>query len=308
MIETGSRAMSVALPVEIWLRILRLVVHIPHYLDAVYSDPFKDVDFYHAQMAIDEEEAAKMSVVIQLVCSSWYQYGKRLKYELTETHSYQRVQELSSRLAADDYLLQLTRRLGFLGFCSDSDILFEGLARLTPLIKSAPNTVILSVFEYTSQPTADLDVLEDWLVGNEWGQSGIEAFAIGVAVHPDHIPCIWAKTLVPLSTKFANLRTLYCTLAFAPLPDIGYSLPPIMFPRVESLQISWFAPEDDLDIAFDWLGTWDVPLLKNLRFNFMFRDECWPSLLLFLESSGKTLYSLRLEVSWTDSLSLSTEY
>src|SRR5258706_4885874 len=289
--------MSSALPVEIWLRILCLVVHIPHYLDTVYSDPFKDVNFNHAQMAIDEENAVKMSVVIQLVCSSWYQYGKRLKYELMETHSHQRVQELSSRLAADDCLLQLTRRLGFLNFCSDSESLLEGLARITPLIKVAPNTVIFSVFEYSQRPVTDLDVLEEWLVGSEWDQSRIEAFAAGVAAHPDHPPCIWAKTLVPLSTKFANLRTLCCTLALAPLPDIGYSLPPIFFPRIEILQISWFAPEDDLNVAFDWLGTWDVPLLKNLRFNIMFRDECWPSLLLFLESSGQTLHSLRLEVS-----------
>ena len=289
--------MTAALPVEIWLRILRLVVHIPHYLDTVYSDPFIDVDFNYAQMAIDEENAAKMGVVIQLVCSSWYRYGKRLKYELTETNSHQRVQEISSRLTADDCLLQLTKRLGFTGFCSDSDSLLGGLCRLTPLIKAAPNTVIFSVFEYSPRPVTDLDVLEDWLVGNEWDQSRIEAFAAGVTAHPEHPPCIWAKTLVPLSTKFANLRTLYCTLAFAPLPLIGYSLPPIVFPRVETLQISWFAPEDDLNVAFDWLGTWDAPLLKNLRFNILFGNECWPSLLRFLELSGKRLHSLRLEVS-----------
>jgi hypothetical protein len=289
--------MTAALPVEIWLRILRLVVHIPHYLDTVYSNPFIDVDFNYAQMAIDEENAEKMSVAIQLVCSSWYQYGKRLKYELTETNGHQRVQELSSRLAVDDCLLQLTRRLGFLDFCSNSDSLLGGLGRLTPLIKAAPNTVIFSVFEFSSRPITDLDVLEDWLVGDEWDQSGIEAFATGVAAQLDHPPCIWAKTLVPLSTKFTNLRTLYCTLAFAPLPETGYSLPPIVFPRVETLQISWFAPEDDLNVAFDWLGTWDIPLLKNLRFNIMFADECWPSLLRFIETSGKTLHSLRLEVS-----------
>jgi len=289
--------MTVVLPVEIWLRILRLVVHIPHYFDTAYSDPFTDVDFNYTQMAIDEEDAAKMSIVIQLVCSSWYQYGKRLKYELTETYSYQRVQELSSRLAVDDCLLQLTRRLGFQDFCSESDNLPEGLARLTPLIKAAPNTVILTLFDTRPRPATDLDILEDWLVGNEWDQSGIDALAVGVAAHPEHVPCIWAKTLVPLSTKFANLRTLFCTLAFAPLPDIGYSFSPIVFPRIEILQIAWYAPEDDSAFAFDWLGTWNVPLLKNMRFNTAFRDECWPSLLRFLESSGRTLHSLRLEVS-----------
>lgn len=299
--------MADALPVEIWLRILRLVVHIPYYFDTAYSDPFKDVDFNYARMAIDEENAAKMSVVIQLVCSSWYQYGKRLKYELTETCSQQRVQELSSRLAVDDCLLQLTRRLGFQDFCSDSDKLRGGLAHLTPLIKAAPNTVILTVLDSCSRTVADLDILEDWLVGNEWDQSGIEALAVGVAAYPEHIPCIWAKTLVPLSTKFTNLRTLYCTLAFAPLPDIGYSFSPIFFPRIEILQITWYAPEDDFDFAYDWLGTWNVPLLKNMRFNTMFRDECWPSLLRLLDPCGKTLLSLRLEVSRVYSLSLSTE-
>jgi len=300
--------MTVALPVEIWHRILCLVIRVPHYLDTVYSDPFKDVDFNHAQMTIDEENAEKMSVVIQLVCSSWYQYGKRLKYEHTETYGHQRVQELSSRLAADDFLLRLTKRLGVHDFCSDSDNLREGLARLTPLIKAAPNTVIFSVFEFGPRPVTDLDSLEDWLVGNEWDQSRIQAIAVGITAYPDHLPCIWAKTLVPLSTKFANLRTLYCSLAFAPLPDIGYSLPPIVFPKIEILQISWFAPEDDFNVAFDWLGTWDVPLLKNLRFNIMFRDECWPSLLRFLETSGQTLHSLRLEVSCIDTILLSTEY
>lgn len=300
--------MTVALPVEIWLRILRLVVHIPHYFDTAYSDPFTDVDFNYAQMAIDEENAAKMSIVIQLVCSSWYQYGKRLKYELTETYTYQRVQELSSRLAVDGSLLQLTRRLGFQDFCSSSDNLHAGLARLTPLIKAASNTVILTVFDPGPRPATDLDILEDWLVSNEWDQSGIEALAVGVVAHPEHVPCIWAKTLVPLSTKFTNLRTLYCTLAFAPLPGIGYSFSPIVLPKVEVLQITWYAPEDDFTFAFDWLGTWGAPLLKNMRFNTVFRGECWSPLLRFLEPSGRTLHSLRLEVSQIYSLLLGAEY
>jgi hypothetical protein len=299
--------MTDGLPVEIWLQILRLVVHIPHYFDTAYSDPFTDVDFNYAQMAIDEDNAAKMSVMIQLVCSSWYQYGKRLKYELTETYDSERVRELSSRLAVDGCLLQLTRRLGFLDFCSNSDNLRGDLARLTPLIKAAPNTAILTVFDPKSRPATDLDILEDWLVGSEWDGSGIEALAVGVAAYPQNVPCIWAKTLVPLSTKFANLRTLCCTLAFAPLPDIGYSFPPILFPRIEILQITWYAPEDDFHFAFDWLGTWGVPLLKNMRFNTVFRDECWPSLLRFLQPSGRTLHSLRLEVSRIYSPSLSSD-
>jgi hypothetical protein len=289
--------MTDGLPVEIWLRILRLVVHIPHYFDTAYSDPFTDVDFNYVQMATDEKKAAKMSVVIQLVCSSWYQYGKRLKYELTETYGQGRVQELSSRLAVDESLLQITRRLGFLDFCSDSGNIRGDLSRLTPLINAAPNTVILTVFDSRARPVTDLDILEDWLVGNEWDQSRIAALAVGVAADPQHVPCIWAKTLVPLSSKFANLRTLCCTIAFAPLPDIGYSFSPVAFPRIEILQITWHAPEDDFAFAFDWLGTWNVPLLKNMRFNTVFMDECWPSLLRFLESSGKTLHSLRLEVS-----------
>ena len=324
------------LPVEMWHRILSLVVHIPH-LDSTYDDAFSQSRRNCSVQAVQRvtKAAHQAARVLARVCSSWRAFVEANKHQaiaLSSPHDWamflatvrQGVGQGAPTPApapAPARSLAAARRIDVLFSLGDMDVEVEAYLRgLEELIRACPNLCSLRIQEppyprlLRSQETTNLL--------HKWPAALREPDALGTAAqrlrafhfHPqfdnEHFErALDWSTLPGLARAFTNLRLLSCTVAFSSRwdefrPPFTAESVGVALPVLEILHIAWMTDEASILAGFDeaavhlpqYFRKWDLPRLRHLRVHRV-NSASWGIILALLNNNSPKLESLSINVS-----------
>ena len=282
---TATAASAVdRLPVEMWHRILALVVHIPH-LDSTYDDAFdqsrRRCSVHAVQRAVAAARAAAR--VLARVCASWRAFVAAHEHQaivLTEPHDWARClaairpaadpDPASAEEHAAPRSLTATRRIDVL--CALGDMGSEvqaHLRALEELIRACPNLCTLRIQEppypRVLRSPATTHALHTWpapAARPREPDAPARAAPLAPAAarlralhfHPqfdtEHVErALDWSALRGLAHAFPSLRLLSCTVACSSRWDafrapFAAACAGVSLPVLEILHIAWLADED----------------------------------------------------------------
>ena len=275
------------LPVEMWHRILALVVHIPH-LDSTYDDAFAQSRRRCSVHAVQRAAAAARAAarVLARVCAPWRAFVAAHEHQaivLAAPHDWARALAAIRPTGAEGAegapprLLTATRRIDVL--CALGDMGSEVQARLRvleELIRACPHLCTLRIQEppypRVLRSPATTHALHTWPAPaarprEPDARARHPAAALGPAAarlralhfHPqfdtEHVErALDWSALRGLARAFPNLRLLSCTVACSSRWDafrapFAAACAGVALPLLEILHIAWMADEAGADEA-----------------------------------------------------------
>ena len=323
------------LPIELWHRILSLVVHIPH-LDSTYDDAFSQSHRTGSVPVVQRAVRAARDAarVLACVCALWRAFVGATAHRaivLSSPHDWAvflaAVRQGAQEEGAEpprSRSLTATRRIDVLFSLGDTDGEVQTYLRgLEEIVRACPNLCSLRIQEpryprvLRSQETTNM--LHRWpsAAGEPDGAAG-GAGPLGTAAdrlrafhfHPqfDNERALDWSTLPGVARTFAHLRLLSCTIAFSSRwhafrPPFTTESVGVSLPMLEILHIAWMTGEASTLAGFDepavhlpqYFRKWDLPRLRHLRVHRV-NSAFWGIILALLNHNSPKLESLSINV------------
>jgi len=305
--------MVAVLPLELWDRILRSAVYVPHYLeDALQNSPLVERNANSAMRSTVTETKATLSR-LAAVNKSFRALAFELKYQHLIFHKLSDLEALVHSINTNPGI-----HAGLRNSARTMTVLFSlgrdkagyevNLGRLTTILLLTPDLTVIELCESNAHEWRSAErasAIEYWFAQVGSLAPKVTAVKFGLDWANRAPPHVADWTFLPaVGASYTQLRYLHCNIACnQSLTAFRPPFQPVVLPNLESLVTSIaeyrLSSEDKVEHLTEWVEQWRLPMLKHLSINGTIEYHDWTWIIMLLRDNGGRLETFLVEVGLT---------